>query len=198
MPRDGEDSRRRLLDAATEEFAAVGIAGARVDRIAERAGVNKAQMYKWHRSKDGLFDAVFIRSLDRIVDVVPFTADDLPGYAVALYDSYLDEPELVRLASWYRLERAPEGDLLARHPGLWTDKLEAIERAQAEGLIVSGPSPADIYALVISIAGTWSPISATFTASASDPAADHRRRRKAIRAVVGRALVAETPGGARG
>ena len=57
---------------------------------------------------------------------IEVTADDLPGYAVALYDSYLTEPELVRLASWYRLERVPTGDLLAGHAVLWEPKLDGI------------------------------------------------------------------------
>lgn len=191
--RDGEQSRERLLDAATAEFATYGIAGARVDRVATAAQVNKAQMYGWYGSKDGLFDAVLERHLHRIVDVVPFTADDLPGYAVALYDSYLTDPELVRLASWYRLERVPAGPLLAAHPGHADAKHEAIERAQADGRIVDGIRPEEVYALVIAMAGTWSPISATFTASAADAGPDHARRRATLRQVVDRALVVHDP-----
>jgi AcrR family transcriptional regulator len=187
--RDGQRSKERLLEAATAEFAAHGIAGARVDRIATAAGVNKAQMYGWFGSKDGLFDAAFAGQLHRIVDVVPFTADDLPGYAVALYDSYLREPELVRLASWYRLERVPSGALLAAHPGHADPKHEAIRAAQAAGRIVDGIPPDEVYALVIALAGTWSPISATLAASPDDDPADHERRRDALRGVVARALV---------
>lgn len=188
-PRDGERSRERLLDAATAEFAERGIAGARVNRIAQAAEVNKAQMYEWHGSKEGLFDAVFARSLDRIVDSVPFTAEDLPGYAVGLYDSYLAEPELVRLASWYRLERVPTGDLLAAFEDRWGWKLEAIAAAQRAGVVVDGIAPADVYAATIGMAGTWSPVSATFTASAQDAEAEHERRRELLRGLVRRALV---------
>jgi AcrR family transcriptional regulator len=187
--RDGRRSRERLLEAATAEFAAHGIAGARVDRIAAASGVNKGQMYGWFGSKDGLFEAVFDRHLHRIVDVVPFTPDDLPGYAVALYDSYLTDPELVRLASWCRLERVPVGALLADHDALTDPKHEAIRAAQAAGRIVDGIRPDEVYALIIGMAGTWSPVSATFTATADDPAEDHERRRAALRGVVTRALV---------
>lgn len=187
--RDGARSRDRLLAAATAEFAAHGIAGARVDRIAAGAGVNKAQMYGWYGSKDGLFDAVFEQHLHRIVDVVPFTPDDLPGYAVALYDSYLTDPELVRLAAWNRLERVPGGALLVAHPGLSDPKHEAIARAQEEGRIVGGIRPDDVYALIIAMAGTWSPVSATVTATPGDPEADHARRRAALADCVRRALV---------
>ena len=187
--RDGHRSRQRLLDAATAEFAAHGIAGARVDRIAATAGVNKAQMYGWFGSKDGLFDAVFAQHLERIVDAVPFTPYDLPGYGVALYDSYLTDPELVRLASWKRLERVPTGDLLGSHAGLTAPKHAAIARAQDEGRIIGDIPPEEVYAVLIAIAGTWSPISATFTASPGDDGGDHERRREVLRSVVARALV---------
>lgn len=188
--RDGQASKERLLVAATDEFAAHGVAGARVDRIAAAAGVNKAQMYGWFGSKDGLFEAVFERHLHRIVDVVPFTPDDLPGYAVALYDSYLTDPELVRLASWCRLERVPVGELLAAWDGISDGKHDAIRAAQEAGRIVADLRPADVYALVIALAGTWSPVSATYTASPADAEADHERRRAALRSTVRRALVA--------
>lgn len=177
------------MDAATAEFAEHGIAGARVDRIAAAAGVNKAQMYAWYGSKDGLFEAVFDRHLEAIVDAVPLTPDDLPGYVTALYDSYLTDPELVRLASWNRLERVSTGALLSGRTDLTDPKLDAIARAQREGRIVDGIRPDEVYALLIALAGTWSPVSATFTASTTDPEADHERRRATLREVVRRALV---------
>lgn len=189
MVRDGEASRRRLLVAATAEFARYGIAGARVDRIAASAGVNKAQMYGWFATKDGLFDAVFDDQLHRILDTVPFVAEDLPGYAVGLYDSYLTAPELVRLASWNRLERVPEGALLLGHDDLVQPKYDAIARAQLDGQIVRDIRPEEVYALVIALAGTWSPVSGTYTASAVHDVADHERRRAALRLAVQRALV---------
>ncbi len=45
MPPDSTETKRRLLAAAAEEFARYGLAGARVDRIAEAAGANKRQRY---------------------------------------------------------------------------------------------------------------------------------------------------------
>ncbi|WP_139982740.1 TetR family transcriptional regulator [Nocardioides litoris] len=188
MVRDGDASRRRLLAAATAEFAERGIAGARVDRIAATAEVNKQQMYAWFGSKDGLYDAVLAQQLGRILDAVPFTPDDLPGYAVALYDSYLTDPEMIRLVGVTRLERAPAGDLTTALPGHSDGKHEAIAQAQRDGLVVEGIEPADVYALVIGLAGSWSPLSGTWAASPADPRADHERRRAALRATVARAL----------
>jgi AcrR family transcriptional regulator len=188
--RDGEASRRRLLDAATAEFGEHGLAGGRVDRIAAASGVNKAQMYGWFGSKDGLFDAVFDDQLHRIVDTVPFTPEDLPGYAVRLYDSYLAAPDLIRLTSWHRLERVRSGPLLRTGTEAWTGpKLDGVVRAQEAGLVVDDVRPEDVYALVIALAGAWSPVSGVHVATPDDDEADHERRRATLRRVVARALV---------
>src|SRR5213596_2971554 len=101
MVRDAEATRQRLLDAAAQEFAARGIAGARVDRIAEAARSNKAQIYHYFGSKDELFDAVFADMAGSTVDAVPIDPADLPGYAGRLHDSYRARPWVQRLATWY-------------------------------------------------------------------------------------------------
>ena len=55
MPRPARVSPDRILGAAAAEFAARGYAGARVDRIARRARVNKAMLYYHFGSKQGLY-----------------------------------------------------------------------------------------------------------------------------------------------
>jgi len=184
--RDAQATRRRVLDAAAAEFAAHGIAGARVDRIAAAAKVNKAQMYAYYGSKDGLFDAVFSEQLAGIVNSVPLDAEDLPGYAVALYDEYLARPELIRLATWARLERTPTGDLLAEFVGHDTSKLESITAAQAAGHIDPALDPRDVYALVTAVSMTWSPASVLVAAARDDDTAEHDHRRRLLADIVGR------------
>ena len=58
MAWDTERTKRLLLDAATAEFSEHGLAGARVDRIAASAGVNKERIYQYFGKKDDLFAAV--------------------------------------------------------------------------------------------------------------------------------------------
>lgn len=53
------DPKQRILDVATEAFAREGYAGARVDDIARRAGINKAMLYYHVGDKDALYAAVF-------------------------------------------------------------------------------------------------------------------------------------------
>ena len=50
-------SKERIVDAAIAEFAAKGLAGARVDEVARRSGVNKTLLYHHIGNKDQLFTA---------------------------------------------------------------------------------------------------------------------------------------------
>src|SRR6201984_3328769 len=56
--RDPAATRQKLLTAARREFARSGLAGARVDEIAGRAGVNKQLVYHYFGDKDALYLAV--------------------------------------------------------------------------------------------------------------------------------------------
>ena len=193
----GDATRERILTAAGEEFAAYGIAGARVDRIAANARANKAQLYAFYGSKDALFETVFKASLDGIVNAVPIDGEDLPGYAVRLYDEYLEHPELVRLATWTRLERRPTGHLTAHTDRLDADKLAAIAKAQDAGYIDEYFTPFEVLTTVIAISMTWSPASTTFTAAKSDEAADHQRRREVLSRIVRRTFTPASRAGTK-
>jgi TetR/AcrR family transcriptional regulator len=52
-----DQTRARILDAAVRQFSENGLAGARTEQIAEDAGVNKALLYYYFRSKDELYTA---------------------------------------------------------------------------------------------------------------------------------------------
>ncbi len=64
--RDPEGMRLRILEAAKEEFAAHGLAGARVDRIAAKAGANKRMLYYHVGKKDELYLAVLEGAYEKI------------------------------------------------------------------------------------------------------------------------------------
>ncbi len=59
--RDAERTQQAILAAAEKEFANKGLAGARVDIIAERAGANKRMLYYYFNSKENLYLAVLER-----------------------------------------------------------------------------------------------------------------------------------------
>jgi AcrR family transcriptional regulator len=176
MVRDAEATRRRLLDAAAAEFAASGIAGARVDRIAEAARSNKAQIYHYFGSKDGLFQAVFDRIVDATLKDTPIDPTNLPEYAGRLFDRYQKDPQVQRLATWYRLER-PDGDdpidaIVAGNAA----KVRAIADAQRAGLLSTRFEPAILLALVLHLSGIWSSMTPEYTGLVNRVSAAKRRQ----------------------
>jgi AcrR family transcriptional regulator len=58
VPKPAASSRERVLAGATQEFAAHGFAGARIDRIARRVGLNVRMIYYHFGNKDGLYKGV--------------------------------------------------------------------------------------------------------------------------------------------
>lgn len=78
------DTRSRILDAALNEFAAHGLAGARTDRIAQAAAVNKALLYYYFDSKENLYlaalEMIAIKVRDRTLAI--FLLECTPGERV--------------------------------------------------------------------------------------------------------------------
>ncbi|MCS7484774.1 TetR family transcriptional regulator [Umezawaea endophytica] len=176
MIRDAERTRKRLLEAATAEFAEVGIAGARVNRIAEVAGCNKAMLYAYYGSKDLLFDAVFTAHVAEFLERVPFDARDLPAYAGRLHDHFEENPAAQRLAVWYRLER-PGSAHLDAVVDINRTRLDEVARAQADGVLADHYPPAALLALVQAVSTSWSSMNPEFEVFAP---ADRERRRAAV------------------
>ena len=142
------------MDAARAEFAEYGIAGARVDRIAANAEANKAQIYHYFGSKDGLFDAVWEALVKQVTDEAPIDVDDLPGYAVRLADGYANHPDITRLITWQRLER---GDDLPHVFAVEStkSKADAIAKAQSEGRVSARFEARVLVGLIIHLAAFW-------------------------------------------
>ncbi|MUM16350.1 TetR/AcrR family transcriptional regulator [Mycobacterium sp. CBMA271] len=149
MPPDASATKKRLLDAAFMEFAEHGLAGARVDRIGATAEANKRLLYVYYTNKETLFDTVVAHSIKRMSDAVPFTPDDLPGYAGALFDHLIKHPEHLRLATWAQLERPVSGP---SETAAYGAKVKAIAGTQSP---VSDVEPADILALLLGLTTAW-------------------------------------------
>ena len=172
---DAQATRRRLLDAAYSEFAQYGIAGARVDRIAEAADSNKAQIYHYFGGKAQLFDAVCELAMQQMEAEVPFDPYDLPGYAGRLVRLHERRPEIMRLCTWQRLERtdadpSPAGVTYAR------TEIDAIAQAQKNGDLPAYFHPGFLLGLVLHVATGWVSVSPEFEAAINVPDTEERAR----------------------
>lgn len=155
MSRDASQTRAAILAAATVEFAGAGLAGARVDRIAAGAGCNKQLIYAHFGSKQGLFDEVAATHVRRLLDAVPITADDLPGYAVRLFEHAVAHPELVRLTMWQQLEGGGVAGLADLEAASMAQKVSAVKAAQKAGVVTRALPAAHLVTLVIGVAIAW-------------------------------------------
>ncbi|MEV5007092.1 TetR family transcriptional regulator [Streptomyces sp. NPDC055692] len=152
MPRDSSATKARLLDAAFTEFAAYGIAGARVDRIAEAAGANKRLIYVYFGNKEQLFDEVLQRAMTEGAESVPFDVEDLPGYAGAIFDHLVARPDLMRLRLWKLLERPSTTGL---EPDAFRRKVAEVADAQQHGDLAPEVQPDDLLTMVLAMAQAW-------------------------------------------
>ncbi|MBT2481747.1 TetR/AcrR family transcriptional regulator [Streptomyces sp. ISL-94] len=104
MARDAAKTKRLLLDAARAEFSNYGIAGARVNRIAEQAGVNKERIYGHFHSKEGLFNAVIAEAMTELVQAVRPGEGSIGDYVGRIFDYHRNDPTLLRLLMFEGLQ----------------------------------------------------------------------------------------------
>ena len=114
------ETRARILDAALGEFSTHGLAGARTDRIANSAGVNKALLYYYFESKENLYLAAFEMISAKIRDrsLAVFLRESSPGErvlrsALEHFDRILTQHEFQALMQqeMIRMHNGEEGAL---------------------------------------------------------------------------------------
>jgi AcrR family transcriptional regulator len=109
---DGELSRERILDAATEIAAERGYEGASIALVSAKCGLPASSIY-WHfKNKDDLIAAVIERSFGDWLAAwqVPDEGtprDRLAGMAMQIAKALLDSPDFIRLGLMLALERRP-------------------------------------------------------------------------------------------
>jgi AcrR family transcriptional regulator len=152
MPPDPTETKRRLRRAAIDEFAEHGLAGARVDRIAELAEANKRSIYVHFGTKEELFDRVVAETMSELAEAVAIDAADLPRYAGELYERLVERPQVRRLYRWAGLERRQAVEAEAME---YQRNVEAIEQAQEAGTIRDDIPAIELMAMVIALTISW-------------------------------------------
>lgn len=176
---DSETTKSRILDAALQEFAHYGIAGARVERIAKMASTSKERLYAYFRSKQALYWHVAENELARLAEATKLDVADLPEYAGRVFDYYEDHPESYRLLAWGQLESSETGASSGQWKSIVDGKLNKIADAQARNLVDPGWSAFEILALVSQTAATWA-LRREVDAGVQDKVASRTRRRTVV------------------
>jgi len=193
MAWDTERTKRLLLDAATAEFSEHGLAGARVDRIAAVAGVNKERIYQYFGKKDDLFAAVLGEALRASMDAVSLEgtgAEAVGEYAGRLFDHHLEDGVIPRLVFWEGLEL---GDAAARNPARIAYHAEKVARLQRMMPGVGRRETGELLLTVVSLVNAWPVLPQLDALIVSDDVSSRTRiarRRAAIVATVTAAAAA--------
>jgi AcrR family transcriptional regulator len=160
--RDPERTRAGILRAATEEFTARGLDGARVDDIARRAAVNKRMIYHYFGDKEGLYLSVLeatyaaIRTAEIGLDLA--NRDPVEGMRelVAFTWAYfIEHPEFLSLLATENLHRARYLKQSKRIRDLHSPLIGMITELLARGaqakLFRAGVDPVQLYITIASL-----------------------------------------------
>ena len=154
--RDAERSKRQILDSALLEFAEYGEDGARVDRIAQRAGVSKPLIYAYFGDKRALYAAALRESYVQIREGEhALRLDDLaPEEAIACLvrftlDHFREHPAFIRLLNVENLKHGATigqmTDLGELHSPLVGQLRRILQRGEAGGAFRGGVDPVQLY-----------------------------------------------------
>jgi TetR/AcrR family transcriptional regulator len=150
--KETQSAKESILKAAEELFAEKGFASTAISRIAEKSGQSGSLVMFHFKNKKGLYEAVKAAIVERYAECLPAPIDDgktlttiLHRLIRTMFYNYKNNPMMVRIANWSRLEGEDES-----WPGEddWHHRyVEQIRAAQREGEIRDDVSP--LRALII-------------------------------------------------
>jgi len=160
--RDPERTRAAILAAATAEFTAKGLTGARVDAIARSAGANKRMIYHYFGDKDGLYLAVLeatyaaIRTAERELHLGD--RDPVEGMRELVrftWAYFIAHPEFLSLLGTENLHQAAYLKRSKRIRELHSPLVGMIsgllERGMREGVFRAGVDPVQLYVTIAAL-----------------------------------------------
>ena len=161
--RDADRTQQEILRAAMDEFAERGLGGARIDNIAERAGVNKRLIYYYFGAKDELFLAVLeqtyadIREAERELHLETANPADAVRRLVAFtWNHYLAHPEFLTLLNSENLHRArhlKESQRIREMNSPLIQTLgDVLERGRRDGVFRGGVDAVQLYISIAALA----------------------------------------------
>lgn len=160
--RDADRSQQTILLAARDEFALYGLSGARVDRIAERADINKRLIYYYFKSKDDLFLAVLentyadIRAAEQKLHLDEMDPVEAIRELVSFtWHYYLEHPEFISLLNSENQHNAAHLKKSSRIQEMNSPLVQmldtVLERGRRKDLFRAGIDPIQLYISIASI-----------------------------------------------
>lgn len=117
----------RIMEVARKEFLEKGYQGARMQSIADSAGINKASLHYYFDSKDKLFEAIFEEAMQKVLPIMlkalieePTLEEKIRSLVDAHISLYIDNPYLPGfIVNETYTNPAYVYDLIFRRKGVW-------------------------------------------------------------------------------
>ena len=162
VTRDPERTRAAILAAATAEFTAKGLTGARIDAIAKSAGANKRMIYHYFGDKDALYLAVLEATYEaiRVAEQALHLGDRDPvegmrELVLFTWRYFLAHPEFLSLLGTENLHKAAHLKRSKRIRELHSPLVGMIsgllERGARERVFRSGIDPVELYVTIAAL-----------------------------------------------
>lgn len=160
--RNPERTRAAILEAARREVAAKGLAGARIDVVARRAGTNKRMIYHYFGDKDALYLAVLedayrhIRNAEHRLDLArKQPVEGLRELALFTWHYFLDHPEFLSILATENLNQArylrQSQSILEMHSNFISELEGVLRRGETTGDFRAGLDAVDVYLTIASL-----------------------------------------------
>jgi len=143
--------KRKILDSAAEEFARAGYAGARMERMAEGAGCDRALLYFYFRDKNDLFRAVLDAAAEHRAEEMQAQPASLAEGLVYWFGRNLAEPQRIRLVMQEALAEAPDSPPPPRRISYLNQQLDVVKAFQARGLLRDDMSPRHLLTAILAL-----------------------------------------------
>lgn len=205
--RDPERTRESILAAASAEFAAKGLSGARVDQIAKRAGANKRMLYHYFGNKEALYLAVLERvyaarrGSEQTLDFAHLDPEDAIRMLVEFNFSYCAaHPEFISLINNENLHGGKHLKMSRRvrdlHSPLIRSIKDVLARGAASGVFRGGVDPVELYISIAALGYFYfsnnATLSAIFNRDFRSRDEQEKRRDHAVGVILG--YLREAPG----
>ena len=198
-----------ILRVATEEFAAHGLSGARIDEIARRTKASKRMIYYYFEDKEGLYRHVLERVYSslreseqtlNVADLEPVLA--LRRLTEATFDSHVNNPQFIRLVMIENIHNAEyirKSDVIPTLNKAIIDKLtDVCERGKAAGILRADADPLELHWMTSSASFYNVSNKATFSTSFGNrlytEVGQKRVRQRVVDMVLGAVVIGYEPG----
>jgi len=170
--RDATASRAAILQAALDEFSTHGYGDARIDRIADRAGVSKPLIYDYFGAKEQLYihalreAYIQIRSGERALDVQTLSPEAAIGVFVQFtIRHFAEKPWFIRMLNTENLRQGSSVELIEDRKPIQSTLLGQMEiilkKGHESGVFQRHIKPFDLYLIIASLC--YFPVSNRYT-----------------------------------